>query len=195
MTLEIVNYGNPVLRQKGARIEKVSAEIKHLIENMFETMRDAKGVGLAAQQVAQALQMAVIDVRGITDRPSTLEMDGREALVDDYMPMALINPEIKPLGEKVCGPEGCLSFPEIYGDIMRASTIEVRALNEKGREVEFRCGGLLARAIQHEADHLNGILFIDRMNREDKDDAKPQLELIQTETKAALKKKTGKLKS
>src|SRR4051794_2547466 len=122
MILDIVKYGSPVLRQKGAKIEKITPDIKRLIADMFETMHAAKGVGLAAQQVGSALQVAVIDVRGMVDRPSSMEVDGKEVNADEHMPMAMINPEIKPLGEKVSGPEGCLSFPEIYNDVVRPST-------------------------------------------------------------------------
>src|SRR5512145_1525250 len=99
MILEIVKYGHPVLRAKGARIEKITPEIKALIADMFETMKAAAGVGLAAQQVGHALQLAVIDVRGVKDRPSTLELDGETADPSDYMPVVLINPEIRPFGE------------------------------------------------------------------------------------------------
>ena len=105
-----------------------------------------------------------------------------------FMPLVLINPEIKPLNDAVAGPEGCMSFPEIYADIPRPESVEVRALDREGKPFHFRCGGLLARAVQHEADHLNGILFIDRMSKADKADLKSQLEELQTETKAALKK-------
>ena len=188
MILSVTKYGNPVLRQKGARIESVSEEINKLIDDMFETMRFARGIGLAAQQIGRALQLAVIDVRGITDRPSSLELNGAAADVEAFMPLVLINPEIRPLNDPVAGPEGCLSFPEIYADISRAESVEVRAMNRNGKQFEFRCGGLLARAVQHEADHLNGILFIDRMSKADKADLKPELEELQAETKAALKK-------
>lgn len=188
MILSVVKYGHPVLRQKGARIETVTDEINKLIDDMFETMRASRGIGLAAQQIGEALQLAVIDVRGITDRPSSLELNGATADVEAFMPLVLINPEIKPINDAVAGPEGCLSFPEIYSDIARPESIEVRALNQNGELFEFRCGGLLSRAVQHEADHLNGILFIDRMSKADKEDLKPQLEELQAETKAALKK-------
>jgi peptide deformylase len=87
------------------------------------------------------------------------------------------------------GPEGCLSFPEIYADIARPPEIEVTAQNEKGETIRFHCGGLLARAIQHEYDHLQGILFIDRMTRASKEDNKPEIEAIQAETKRKLAKK------
>ncbi len=189
MVLPVTKFGNPVLRQKGVRIEKITAEIKHLIKDMLETMEAAHGVGLAAQQVGHALQLTVIDVRGVKDRPSTIEVDGKEADVHAFMPMILINPQVKPLGKPVLGPEGCLSFPEIYTDISRPETVEVTALNEKGESVKFSCGGLLARAVQHETDHLNGILFIDRMTKETKAELKPELDVLQAETKAELKKK------
>jgi peptide deformylase len=187
MILEVVKYGHPALRQKGARVEKVTPEIQKLISEMFETMYAAKGVGLAAQQVGHALQLTVIDVRGATERPSTLELNGKEADVAAFMPLVLINPEVKGLGDPVAASEGCLSFPEIYAEITRPGMADVKATNEKGAKLEFRAGGLLARAIQHELDHLNGILFIDRMTRADKDELKPQLDELQAATKAAAK--------
>lgn len=189
MILPVVKYGNPILRAKGARIEKITPEIKQLIADMFETMYATKGIGLAAQQVGKALQLTVLDVRGVTDRPSTLELDGKPADVDQFMPLVLINPEIKPLNDPVLGPEGCLSFPELYGDVLRPESVEVTALNEKGKPITFRCGGLLARAAQHETDHLNGILFIDRMDRKSKNEIRDELDALQAETKAALQGK------
>jgi peptide deformylase len=191
MILEVVKYGNPVLRQKGARVEKINAEIKQLIADMLETMQAAKGVGLAAQQVGRAWQLLVLDVRGATDRPSTFERAGKEEEANTVMPIVLINPEVKTVGESVAGSEGCLSFPEIYGEISRPGTAEVKATNEKGEKIEFRCGGLLARAVQHELDHINGILFIDRMARADKEELKPKLEELHARTKAALKDRRG----
>ena len=186
MILPVVKYGHPVLRQKGARIESVTLEIKQLIADMFETMYAAKGIGLAAQQVGKALQLTVLDLRAVTDRPSTLELKGKSAELDAIMPLVLINPEVKPLADMASGPEGCLSFPEMYGEISRPESVEVKALSEKGKPIEFRAGGLLARAVQHEVDHLNGILFIDRMDRKTKNELRAELDLLQAETKAAL---------
>jgi len=186
MILEVVKYGHPVLRQKGAPIEKVTLEIKQLIADMFETMHANHGVGLAAQQVGQALQLTVIDVREVKERPSWLELDGKSADVDEFMPLVLINPELKPEGELVAGGEGCLSFPEIFAEITRAESVTVKALDKKGKPIEFRCGGLLARAIQHETDHLNGILFIDRMSKKAKEELRPELDELQAKTKAEL---------
>jgi peptide deformylase len=105
------------------------------------------------------------------------------------MPLVLINPEVKKVGEVVPGPEGCLSVPEIYADIKRPESVDVVALNGEGRRIEFRCGGLLARAVQHEVDHLNGLLFIDRMDAKTKAELKPELDALQEETRVELKKK------
>lgn len=188
MILKVVQYGHPALRQKGVRVESVTLEIKKLIADMFETMYAHKGVGLAAQQVGVAQQVTVIDVRGVTDRPSTLEMDGQPADVTGFMPLVLINPEVRPVKDPVVGPEGCLSFPEIFADIARAETVDVTAMNQEGNRIQFRCGGLLARAVQHETDHLQGILFIDRMDKKTKEELRPELEMLQLETKAELAK-------
>jgi peptide deformylase len=188
MILPVVKYGHPVLRQKGELIKKITPEIKQLIADMFETMHANHGVGLAAQQVGRALQLTVIDVRDAKERPSTLELDGKPADVEKFMPLVLINPEIKPCGEPAIAGEGCLSFPEIYAEISRLEGVDVKALNEKLKPVEFRAGGLLSRAIQHELDHLNGILFIDRMATEDKRELKPKLNELQAKTKAELQK-------
>ncbi len=188
MVLEVVKYGHPVLRQKGARVEKITPEIHRLIADMFETMHERHGIGLAAQQVGHALQLTVLDIRAVTDRPSTLQLGDKPADPNSLMPLVLINPEFKPLAEAVSGPEGCLSFPEIYADIARSESIEVTAQNETLERVQFKCGGLLARAIQHEHDHLHGILFIDRMSADKRREIKPEIDELQATTKAALKK-------
>ncbi len=186
MILKVVKYGNPVLRKKGAKIETITADVKKLIADMFETMYAYKGVGLAAQQIGQAVQLTVIDVRGVTDRPSTMEIKGKPVDLEEHMPLVLINPELTLVGEPVAGPEGCLSFPEVFADITRPQFVDVKAMNEKGKPIEFRAGGLLSRAVQHEWDHLHGILFIDRMEKKTKEELRPDLDVIQAETKAEL---------
>ena len=191
MILPILKYGDPILRQKGARIERITPDVAKLIDDMLETMHAESGIGLAAQQVGHELQLTVLDLRGVKDRPSTLERDGRTADVDAFMPLVLINPQVTPAAPPVPGSEGCLSFPEIFEEISRPEVIEVTALNREGQTFSFKAGGLLARAIQHEADHLNGILFIDRMASKDKQALKPQLEELQAATKAALSRKGG----
>jgi peptide deformylase len=118
-----------------------------------------------------------------------LEIAGQSADVSAFMPLILINPQIQPFGQPASGPEGCLSFPEIYADIVRPESVQVQALNPKGQPIEFKAGGLLARAVQHEVDHLNGILFIDRMASTEKSALKPELDALQSATKSALKKR------
>lgn len=188
MKLPVVQYGHPVLRQKGARIEKITSEIEQLIDDMLETMYDAKGVGLAAQQVGKALQLTVLDVRDAVERPSTLELNGASADPASIMPLVLINPEWTAVNDPVEGAEGCLSFPEIYGDISRPESIDLTATGRKGETIRFRCGGLLARAIQHEYDHLHGVLFIDRMDKPTLKKIKPELDGLVYSTRNALKK-------
>lgn len=194
MLLEVVQFGTPVLRQKGAAVGSITPAVKQLIADMLETMYAAHGVGLAAQQVGHALQLTVIDVRGVTDRPSTLELNGQPADVAAFMPLVLINPQVTPIGAPASGPEGCLSFPEIYAEITRPESVEVKALDAEGHGIRFRCGGLLARAVQHEVDHLQGILFIDRMDKKAKEELRDELDWLQAETKAALKEKAKSLK-
>jgi peptide deformylase len=189
MILPIVNYGDPVLRARGARIETFDSELHELVENMLETMDEAHGVGLAAQQIGKAIQLTVIDVTEVSDRPSTLELNGKEVNIEEYMPLILINPELKPFGKRIPGPEGCLSFPEIYDDINRPESVSVKAQDEDGELFEFTCGGLLARVVQHETDHLKGILFIDHMDSETKEAHQEDIDRIQANTKALLDKK------
>ena len=124
MILEVVKYGHPVLRKKGARLEKITAETKQLIADMFETMESRHGIGLAAQQVGHALQLTVIDIRPVEDRPSTLQLDGQPADPKSIMPLVLVNPEAKAVADPVAGPEGCLSFPEIYSEIARPEAVD-----------------------------------------------------------------------
>lgn len=190
MLLDIVKYGHPSLRQRGARIESVTPEIRQLAEDMIETMHAAQGVGLAAQQVGRPLQLTVLDVREVEDRPSTLQLEGVTVDLRAHMPLVLLNPEVTPAGPPVVGPEGCLSFPEMYGDITRPETVEVVAINLEGQRIAFRCSGLLARAIQHELDHLRGILFIDRMTNDQRRRLQPELDALQAATLAALKTRT-----
>jgi peptide deformylase len=186
MSLEVVTYGHPVLRQNGAEVEAITPEIRRLISDMFETMEDYHGIGLAAQQVARPIRLTVIDIRGVTDRPSTLEVAGHEADPESIMPLVLINPELEPEGDFEAAPEGCLSFPDIYGDVTRQAFVKVRAQNQEGETVTFKAGGLLARCIQHEVDHLKGILFIDRMDRSTREQLKPEYESLAAETRQLL---------
>ena len=164
MILEIVTYGDPVLRAKGKRIQKTDEAIRQLAADMLETLHEANGVGLAAQQVGEALQLTVIDVSEAENRPSKMWIDGKEVDPKEHMPLVLLNPELDLGRETEIGLEGCLSFPDISADIARAAHVKVRATGLDGEPIEFEAEGLLSRAAQHEVDHLNGILFIDRMS-------------------------------
>ena len=164
MKLPILKYGDARLRAKGKRIEEIDEAIRELASDMLETMRAANGVGLAAQQVGEALQLTVIDVSQAAERPSTMALNGKEVVPNEHMPLVLLNPEIEIGPEKEIAAEGCLSFPEISGDIERSTWARVRGQTLSGDSIEIEATGLLARALQHEVDHLNGILFIDRMS-------------------------------
>lgn len=183
MILPILQYGNPILRAKGKRIDEIDDRIRELMANMIETMHAAHGVGLAAQQIGEALQLTVLDISAVEDRPSNLKLDGKDADPKSSMPLVLINPEIELHGETEIGVEGCLSFPEITGDIERAHSVIVRAHNLEGSTIQIEAGGFLARAIQHEGDHLNGILFIDRMRSAAKAALSSRLRRMQKETR------------
>jgi peptide deformylase len=188
MILPILQYGDPVLRAKGNRVETIDDRIRELAANMIETMHAAHGVGLAAQQIGEALQLTVLDISAVEDdRPSTLKLDGKDIDPKTAMPLVLINPEIELRGETELGVEGCLSFPEITGDIERAQSVTVRAQTLEDGTIQFEAGGFLARAIQHEGDHLNGILFIDRMNSAAKAALSSRLKRLQKETKRGIR--------
>ena len=183
MRLPIRKYGDPVLRAKGKRIEAVDDDIRTLAGDMLETMRAANGVGLASQQVGRALQLTVLDVGQIEDRPSTMKLNGEPvADIAAHMPLVLLNPRLRLGAETELGNEGCLSFPEITADIERAIAVELEAETLEGDELRIEATGLLARALQHEIDHLNGILFIDRMSSAAKASHASRLKRMQKET-------------
>lgn len=164
MILDILKYGDPVLRAKGREVREIDAAVKQLAADMIDTMRAANGVGLAAQQVGHAVQLTVIDVADVEDRPSAMFIDDLEVELEKHMPIVLLNPQLKLSAEKEPGTEGCLSFPEMSAEITRASGVRCKALLLDGSTIEFDAAGLLARALQHEVDHLHGVLFIDRMS-------------------------------
>ena len=183
MKLPILQYGDPILRVRGKRIEKIDERICELTQNMIETMHAANGVGLAAQQVGEPLQLTVIDVSQVEDRPSTMKLNGKDVDPRTAMPLVLINPEIKLAGETELAMEACLSFPEISGGIERAKSVIAHAQTLEDGRIEIEASGLLGRAIQHEVDHLNGILFIDRMNSAAKAALSSRLKRMQKETR------------
>ena len=147
---EIKKYPAKILREKTGTVEEFNSELQQLIDDMIETMYAAPGVGLAANQVGVSRQVAVIDV-SIKDEKSTL--------------IILINPEIVLREGECSSEEGCLSVPDYTTVVKRAEKVQVRALDRHGKPIEIEGEGLLARALQHEVDHLNGLLLIDRIGR------------------------------
>ncbi len=146
---KILAYPDPILREKAQPVAEVTDEIRQLVDDMAETMYDAPGVGLAANQVGVPLRIFVIDIAD-EDEPSQL--------------LTFINPEIVKKNGKIDWREGCLSFPGVSEDIQRAEQVTVRALDRDGKTFELSADGLLAVAIQHENDHLDGVLMIDKFN-------------------------------
>jgi len=142
--LNVREIGDPVLRSKAKEIDEVNKKTLTLIDNMFDTMYEEDGVGLAAPQVGILKRIAVVDIR-----------EGNK--------ITLINPEIIEEEGKAIMEEGCLSIPGETGDVIRAEKIKVRTLNKEGKEIEFEAEGFEARAIQHEIDHLDGVLFVDKI--------------------------------
>lgn len=150
--LEVHHLGDRVLRQPAKRVAKVDDEIRLIVRQMLQTMYSEDGIGLAAPQVAINKQIVVID------------LDPEDP---EHQPLVLINPVIKSFGNAiVVSQEGCLSIPGVYLDVQRPEEIEVSFKDEQGRPRTIKATGLLSRAIQHEIDHLNGVLFVDRVNNQ-----------------------------
>jgi peptide deformylase len=164
MILEIVQYGNPVLRERCKRVEQVDDSIRILAADMLETMYDANGVGLAAPQVGVALRLAVVDVAHDPECITFLKVDGEDAPLASIMPLTFINPELEFTGPKERDTEGCLSIEDIRAEVGRPSSLKATLPQLDGSVLVIETDGLLARAIQHETDHLNGVLFIDRVS-------------------------------
>jgi peptide deformylase len=177
MILPIVEYGHPALRSKGRRIERIDARIQKIADDMIDTMNDASGVGLAAQQVGLPLQLCVVDVLD-AEQPGDMLVNGEPIPLEETMPLVLINPEVETMGDIEPATEGCLSFPGMQGIIPRPSRVRVKAATLENEIIEFEATGLLARAVQHEHDHLHGILFIDRMEPADVEAAAPIMEKL-----------------
>ena len=181
MKLEIRKYGDPVLREKAEPVEKVDERIRALAKNMIETLHgDQGGVGLAAQQVGETVAVCVIEV------PVEYDADdkGMRFNPDVKMPLVLINPEIiEASKETEVRDEGCLSFPDIYAPIARAHELIVAFDDLKGARKTLRAVGLLARAVQHEMDHLEGVLIVDRMSAVKKVTLAGRLKKLQAEAK------------
>jgi peptide deformylase len=167
MSLEIVHYNDPVLRKKGEKITVFDDEVSSLAAQMVDTMHAAHGIGLAAQQVGRALQICVVDLRG-TEAEFEWKIDGAKTPLELFMPMVVVNPRLTVARKtpNISSEEGCLSFPDIRGDVERAGALAAKFQDQSGLHHTLECTGLFARCMLHEVDHLNGVLFIDRMEKE-----------------------------
>jgi peptide deformylase len=153
---QILHVSNPLLRQKAQKVKRFDGSLQKLVDDLVETMHAAHGLGLAAPQIGEALQVIVVWL------PPEEDEEGR--LVRGEKLYTLVNPEIvKVSPEIIVGEEGCLCLPHYYGQVRRAAAVIVKGRNPQGKEVKVKANGLLARALQHEVDHLYGVLFLDRL--------------------------------
>ncbi len=159
MTLPIVTYGHAVLKQPATPVSEITADVRELVETMLATMRAVGGLGLAAEQVGRTECVCVIEVPPEAEDPDCVALNAAVP-----RPLVLVDPEILSTEGSVRQPEGCLSFPELYVDITRARSITFRYTDLEGTRREATAHGLLARAVQHETDHLRGVLLTDRMS-------------------------------
>ena len=178
MILPVVTFGHEILRQKAVPVAEITDAVRQLVRDMLESMYAAKGVGLAAEQVGRTESVCVIDV------PRDAEKEAcREENAAVGMPLVLINPEVTATEGKQRNEEGCLSFPEIGAPITRADKVTVSYTSLDGARQTLSARGLLSRAIQHENDHLNGILLVDKMSAMQKMSVAGQLKRLQKEAR------------
>ena len=190
--LPVSYFGDPVLRAKGARIERFDAELATLAADMIETMKEERGIGIAAPQIGRSLQFFVMDLR--PDKPDTeidftWSLDGKEGVpLDTFMPMHVANAEVEILpDDEWLYEEGCLSFPGLRGEVARREKVRMKYRDLSGAPHELVCDGLFARCVQHEHDHCQGVLFIDRMEPRDLARIRNKVVALKRDTEAALK--------
>jgi peptide deformylase len=176
---KIVYAGEPVLRQRAQKVRQIDKSITTLIDDMVETMHAANGLGLAANQVGVLQRVIVVQLPPDEEDPQSGKL------------YVLINPEITSFSQdQIAIEEGCLSIPYYYGEVTRPEAVVVKGRDRKWREVKIKAAGMLARALQHEVDHLNGVLFVDRMESMDKLRYVPARTEAEVETEAWAEAKT-----
>ena len=197
MILRVTQYGETVLQKKGGKVLRFDAALKQLAANMQETMYANEGVGLAAQQVGKRLQLCVIDLQmRDPEIDFSYTFDGRQPPLDLLLPLTLVNPRLEPVPHpEVIYEEGCLSFPDICAEISRPKSIRVDFQDLDGAQHTLTCDGRLARVVLHEVDHLNGILFIDRMEPDALKAIGPSLKTLKRRTRDWLKTQKKRVKA
>jgi peptide deformylase len=189
MLLTVTRYGEPVLRQRGATIAKFDQALAAFARDMRETMIENEGIGLAAQQVGKAVRLFVADLQTRTPEAEKITLDGKTVPPALIMPLVVVNPQVEYApGETRSSEEGCLSFPGVRGKVVRPWAVRLRYQDLQGQPHVLETSGLLARVIQHEFDHVEGVLFIDRMDVKYVEEIEPELKKLKRETRAALKK-------
>jgi peptide deformylase len=186
--LHVRRYGDPVLREVAVSVERVDGHICELADEMLGIMRDGNGIGLAAEQVGRTEAICVVHL------PAELDMDKHGVRMNPgiNMPLILINPEITRFSEeRLSGEEGCLSLPGISLMVTRAESIDVKYLDRKGVGNEISVCGMLGRCIQHEVDHLKGLLIIDHVSKMKRMSISGRLKRLKQETRAVLNQKYG----
>ncbi len=182
MIRDIVIFGNATLREKCALVKEVTSEVQALAVDLVDTMRAADGVGLAAPQVDVAWQLAVVDVAEAEEPMTYLRVDGVDKTLAEMSPLIFLNPRLEFPGKaKGSMNEGCLSFPELRAPVTRPEDVRATLTMLDGRVIVLETDGLFGRAIQHETDHLNGILFIDRTTPASKLSLKKKIRVMQDE--------------
>lgn len=181
MRYDVLKFGRSELRSHSVPVSEVTDDVRHLARDMLQTMYRSNGIGLAAEQIGRTESMCVIHIPDESgEQVTTNDTDGIP------MPLVLVNPRITEIGGEQVGQEGCLSFPEIFVNIKRAAEVTVEYVNLENRRCTLRGRGLLARAIQHELDHLDGVLLVDRMSAVQKVAVRGKLKRIRAQSKQAV---------
>lgn len=194
MILRVTQYGEPILRKQGEAIGDFNADLAELADDMVDTMYDEEGIGLAAQQIGQALRLCVVDVRPPEGSEISFRYsyDGKQPPLDLFMPLAICNPKITIIDEQEdVYEEGCLSFPGVNGKVVRPIGVRCEFQDVQGNPHVIEADGLLGRCILHEVDHLNGVLFIDRMEKRDLKRNEAKLKKLKRESRDFLKSQRG----
>ena len=185
--LPITYYGDPQLEQPSEVVGELSDEIRELANDMLATMYENNGIGLAGPQVGRNIRIIVVDIP-LAEDGLPFDASPGERMLLPRMPLALIDPEVSPItSETETAEEGCLSFPNIYGDVERPVTVMLKTRLLNGEMVQTACGGLLGRCLQHEIDHLNGTVFVNRMKEPDRAEIEGALKKLRKQTRKKLK--------
>jgi peptide deformylase len=188
MSLSVCLYGEPVLRKRGATVTTFDKTLADFARDMLETMTMHEGIGLAAQQVGHAKRLFVADLQSRTAEAEKVVLDGKSVPPALLMPLIVANPEVEYLpGATRTVEEGCLSFPEIRGKVSRPWSVRLRYQDAQGKPHVLETSGLLARVIQHEFDHVEGVLFIDRMDPKYVEELDRELKKLKRESRSSPK--------